>query len=544
MQIESLDVPFSYFSAAPSEKEEPSNPSSDWSPFNVPSRAYCNLIVSLRTECKIIFCDGLIRIALEPCRVKKDPSESISHTHMLKIYRESLMHLYEQKYWRDPHFLMVKGRVDLYRKWITENSHRVEASYWSTVLREWRRVEMALNHSEQFCNTAVSLNFKNPIHPLTVPNQILIARVSSLLHDRSADRMELKRWITEFLALQDPKKDHRWFKLGFTAALFYAYSGEFAEANSLLDAVNAGNEDPNIRLKSRLIKVRFLLLADQQQTAISDTNQRLSVLRNPAEHEIEFLEAAGVYEFSKDKSKTLSTLITFLQAARDKVYKSKIMFYLKMCIRNGWLKEGLEFVTANIQLQQHPQYAWVYIQLCRLSGEQEAADQLLLHYFPENSRSGEFWTEVARFYLNPFSPHFDLKKAEAYLQYATFLTPQYGDGWIELLRVKLIRGAEYHEIKEFEESCAHQLPLYGLYWSYFRHDCFEPAIKVIQRAHEHIAAYLESIDWCYDQLPEEYQPDSYYAPTPMLYTMASQGILNHMAPIQRFDLIFDPPQLI
>ena len=47
--------------------------------------------------------------------------------------------------------------------------------------------------------------------------------------------------------------------------------------------------------------------------------------------------------------------------------------------------------------------------------------------------------EVARIHLNPFVPTFDLETAELHLSFATRFTPQYGDSFLETLRLQLLQ---------------------------------------------------------------------------------------------------------
>lgn len=54
-------------------------------------------------------------------------------------------------------------------------------------------------------------------------------------------------------------------------------------------------------------------------------------------------------------------------------------------------------------------------------------------------KSGEVWCEGARICLNPYTPcYFNLKKAHRFLNFAMHFTPQYGDSFIEYLRLKMI----------------------------------------------------------------------------------------------------------
>lgn len=58
-------------------------------------------------------------------------------------------------------------------------------------------------------------------------------------------------------------------------------------------------------------------------------------------------------------------------------------------------------------------------------------------------KSGEVWCEGARIKLNPLSPAFDPAAARRFLDFAIQFTPQYGDSFIEAMRLQLIEcGAD------------------------------------------------------------------------------------------------------
>lgn len=64
---------------------------------------------------------------------------------------------------------------------------------------------------------------------------------------------------------------------------------------------------------------------------------------------------------------------------------------------------------------------------------------ILLRAIREVPKSGEVWCEGARTHLNPLqADSFDLGLAQLYLGFAIQFTPQYGDTFIEYLRVELI----------------------------------------------------------------------------------------------------------
>ena len=58
------------------------------------------------------------------------------------------------------------------------------------------------------------------------------------------------------------------------------------------------------------------------------------------------------------------------------------------------------------------------------------------------SRSGEVWCEGARVFLNPISRHFNPHNAQRCLMFAIYFTPQYGDSFIEAIRLSMITSDE------------------------------------------------------------------------------------------------------
>jgi len=53
-------------------------------------------------------------------------------------------------------------------------------------------------------------------------------------------------------------------------------------------------------------------------------------------------------------------------------------------------------------------------------------------------KSGEVWCEGARINMNPMFPHFNLGRAYKCLEFAVHLTPQYGDSFLELFRLRIL----------------------------------------------------------------------------------------------------------
>jgi hypothetical protein len=89
----------------------------------------------------------------------------------------------------------------------------------------------------------------------------------------------------------------------------------------------------------------------------------------------------------------------------------------------------------------------------------------------ETPKSGEVWCEGAKIALNPTLPSFSLKTAAEFLRFAVHFTPQYGDSFVELLRVKMLSFGPFgdHEsMQRLRNLCINTDPNYGLQWNLHR----------------------------------------------------------------------------
>lgn len=74
-----------------------------------------------------------------------------------------------------------------------------------------------------------------------------------------------------------------------------------------------------------------------------------------------------------------------------------------------------------------------------LPSEHRSKFQILDEAVRHVPKSGEVWCEGARCFLNPMNTRtFDLTSSQKYLQFAIQFTPQYGDAFIEYLRLEMI----------------------------------------------------------------------------------------------------------
>jgi la-related protein 1 len=107
--------------------------------------------------------------------------------------------------------------------------------------------------------------------------------------------------------------------------------------------------------------------------------------------------------------------------------------------RGGNFLRALDICNRALELHQGTGRLWAtQVQLRLHSGRDKSQLIALKQALSAVPKSGEVWCEGGRIHLNPFSNTFDLGRARRHLSFATRFTPQYGDGFVELLRLELI----------------------------------------------------------------------------------------------------------
>merc|ERR1740123_1950816 len=109
--------------------------------------------------------------------------------------------------------------------------------------------------------------------------------------------------------------------------------------------------------------------------------------------------------------------------------------------RQGFLKVAKELALN--ALEQHPATGRLWSALIALEhsgtdGPADAAMAVFRRAVREVPKSGEVWCEGARIFMNPMVPHFHLGRAYKCLEFAVHLTPQYGDSFLELFRLRIL----------------------------------------------------------------------------------------------------------
>lgn len=149
------------------------------------------------------------------------------------------------------------------------------------------------------------------------------------------------------------------------------------------------------------------------------------------------LECARLEEFAGDVALARSILSkTRNEQNTDwKVWLGSILLEM----RDGKYDEALLLSKRAVERYPGTGRLWAcLIQLQYIQGRKDAEYLSLKNALNSVPKSGEVWCEGGRIHLNPFSKRFNLQEAGRHFRFATRFTPQYGDGFLETLRLEII----------------------------------------------------------------------------------------------------------
>lgn len=165
-----------------------------------------------------------------------------------------------------------------------------------------------------------------------------------------------------------------------------------------------------------------------------------------------------------------------------KVYFEAVMLEL----RNGFFAEAEEMVKSSLQIHNATGRLWAtLIQLQH--ARSRTTDGFIETYatfiksLNEIPKSGEVWCEGARLHMNkhPNNTYYDLEMARKYLEFAIQFTPQYGDSFLEMLKLSMLlpQNEQTWELNnQVRQYCIHAEPNYGVLWFYFRNSILDNAV--------------------------------------------------------------------
>ena len=149
------------------------------------------------------------------------------------------------------------------------------------------------------------------------------------------------------------------------------------------------------------------------------------------------LECARLEEFAGDMDLARAILCkSRLEHSSDwKVWLESVLLE----IRDGKHAKALSLAKQALEKHSGTGRLWAcLVQLRYLEGGEGGQFVSLTNALRSVPKSGEVWCEGGRVHLNPFSKLFNLSEARRHLFFATRFTPQYGDGFLEALRLEMI----------------------------------------------------------------------------------------------------------
>ena len=108
-------------------------------------------------------------------------------------------------------------------------------------------------------------------------------------------------------------------------------------------------------------------------------------------------------------------------------------------VRSGYPLRAIELARRALVNHSGTGRLWAcLVQLRHYDLGEEAQFNSLKRALMAVPKSGEVWCEGGRIHLNPFSNTFDLTEARRHLFFATRFTPQYGDSFLETMKLEIL----------------------------------------------------------------------------------------------------------
>merc|ERR1712151_594123 len=114
--------------------------------------------------------------------------------------------------------------------------------------------------------------------------------------------------------------------------------------------------------------------------------------------------------------------------------------------------------------------------------------QVFRQALSEVPKSGEVWCEGARIALQQKN----FEAARKYINFAIQFTPQYGDSFIEYLRLEMLEKGPEADLVGVEQACVNADPNYGALWLHCKQNPLDSTRHVIRRAKDLLSSPEES----------------------------------------------------
>eukprot|EP00466_Bigelowiella_natans_P008385 jgi/Bigna1/78734/fgenesh1_pg.56_\ len=212
-------------------------------------------------------------------------------------------------------------------------------------------------------------------------------------------------------------------------------------AADAITATNADGKQSHLHLRWKVWRAgaRLESLSGREDVAKKLLNKAMEHCPDKVKYKV-LLEAARHEQFF-GRHRAASAFLSRVQLIACREWKVLLESALLQIRQRNFLQAAEQVKKS---LLHHPGTGrlWaLHIQLERAVRSDEEAFQAIKQAVSQVPKSGEVWCEAARAYLNPLSKNFSLTSAKRCLEFAVRFTPQYGDSFVEKLRLeRLISG--------------------------------------------------------------------------------------------------------
>jgi len=226
-----------------------------------------------------------------------------------------------------------------------------------------------------------------------------------------------------------------------TANTLCAENGELILNNELnicrkRYAMTASTCPPNLSWKVWLASGRMELTAGNPERARALFLRARRVVPDKG-RSVTLLECARLEEFvgNVEVARAILSRSRFAATSDWKIWLESVLLE----IRSGHPLRAIDLARRALVNHSGTGRLWAcLVQLRHYDGGEEAQFSSLRRALMAVPKSGEVWCEGGRIHLNPFSNTFDLTEARRHLFFATRFTPQYGDSFLETMKLEIL----------------------------------------------------------------------------------------------------------
>lgn len=317
------------------------------------------------------------------------------------------------------------------------------------------------------------------------------------------------------------------------------YHGNFAKAYKFLQKIDVIYKDQAYLRKC----LHLELLMENNMSAQSTCSELLKFYNPRRDSFIGTILIAQKEEFLGNIDSAVNIIKTKIEFETHNTNCKKLYTQLfKLYIRNARFKEGLELIQKTVN--RFPDLVFF---LVRFLNYHDIDSSKVLFDTIENTKCGELLCEGARLCLNPFSTFFDLDRAESYLKKSIEITPQFGDSFLEMIRLRVIKSGSDAKIDDIIFYAALNRSHYGNLWHFCGGNELEPCYYTLLRAKQKIENEMMGYRTLYDlaimkqkeHLPKDIKKSDFIAALPSFCRILRKGLNKGASKLFRYETILN-----